>query len=397
MSVKIEVADRVKRLPKSYIFAEVAKRKRAAANAGLDIIDFGIGDPDFGAPPAVVAAITKNLQDKANHRYPDTEGTREYREAWAILYERDFGVKLDPEKQVHHLIGGKEGIGNFPNAFVNPGDIVICPDPAYPVYDEGTILAEGEPYYLPLRAENNFIADFREIPEEIARRAKIFWSNYPNNPTGATADLDYFTNLARWAQRYNVIVCSDNTYSHINSFGSPTPSFLRAPGAMEVGVEFHSVSKTFSFTGARCGVVIGNADIIAGLHRIKSTLDSGGSDFVQLGVAAHLLGCSDYVTEINSIYTERRVAFQKVLADLGFGSFDSNATFYVWDKNPAGWSSEELAYGLIEQTGVVLIPGNGLGRTQGEGYIRGSVACAGLESIEKAGTRIKKFLAKRRK
>ena len=396
--VTVEPASRVKRLPESYVFGKVARAKAAAKQAGLEIIDFGIGDPDRGTPDQIVDSMAQLAQHKANHRYPDTEGSLVYRKAWADLYARDWGVTLDPETQVHHLIGGKEGICHFPLAFVNRGDPVICPDPAYPVYDEGTILADGEPHYMPLLAENGFLIDLDAIPEGIAKRSRIIWVNSPGNPTGAVAPLAYFEDLVKWAKIYDVIVCSDATYSHINGGAGPTPSFLQAEGAMEVGVEFHSVSKSFSATGFRTAVMVGNADIIKPLHRVKSTIDSGGSLFIQLAFAAHLLGSDDDVRAMNADLTQKRRLTQAMLSELGFNLADSDASFYVWAKNPPGFEdSEAFSYDLIEQEGVVSVPGKGLGRMTGEGYSRWSVAAISTDDIELAYPRIARYLEPNRK
>lgn len=392
--MQITVAQRVQNLPASYVFGQIAKAKAAARESGKTIYDFGIGDPNWGAPKPMIDSIAEMLRKKSTHTYPDTEGHSAYREAWASLYARDWGVQLDPKTEVLHLIGGKEGIGHLPLAFINPGDQVVCPDPAYPVYEEATLIAHGEPYYVPLLEENGFLPDFESIPEEVAKFAKIIWICSPNNPTGAVASLAYFERLVRWANKHEVMVCSDATYSHINSRGEPTPSFLQAPGAKEVGVEFHSISKTYSFTGARCAVVVGNPEIIKGLYRIKSTLDSGGPDFIQMGVAAHLLGCREYIAELNLEYTRRRRAVQKMLGSLGFAPHDSDATFYVWSKNPPGFEdSEAFAYDLIEKTGVVCVPGKGLGRENGEGYTRWSVARASIGDIRTAEVLLANYLA----
>ncbi|MEX0621963.1 MAG: aminotransferase class I/II-fold pyridoxal phosphate-dependent enzyme [Candidatus Woykebacteria bacterium] len=390
--MEIQVAQRVKNLPESYVFGKIAKAKAAAREAGRRVYDFGIGDPDWGAPIEMVEDIITALRDPTTHDYPDTEGLRVYREAWAGLYRQVWGVLLDPETEVHALIGGKEGIGHVPLAFVNPGDIVICPDPAYPVYDEGTIIAGGEPYYLPLLEENGFLPDFESVPQDIAARAKIFWINSPNNPTGSKANLKYFTRLAKWGKQTETMVFSDATYSHIGS-ERPSPSFLQAPGSMEVGVEFHSISKTFSFTGARCAAVVGNSDIIKGLHRIKASLDSGVPDFIQEAVATHLLSCEEYTDRINNEYSRLRVALQQELANLGFAPYKSEATFYVWAKNPTGFEdSEAFAYDLIEKTGVVCVPGKGLGRQNGEGYTRWSVARATMGDIRNATVLVGNYL-----
>jgi len=390
--MEIEVAQRVEDLPKTYVFTEIAKCQRRARDAGLEILDFGVGDPDYGAPEIIVRGIAEKVRDQTTHRYPDSKGTQEYREAWADFYYSSWRVHIDPVTEACHLLGGKEGIADIPRAFVNPGDIVLCPDPSYPVYPEGTILADGRPIYLPLLEENGFLPDLRSVGEPLAKAAKIIWINSPNNPTGSVASRKYFEELAMWARTYNVMVFSDATYSHIREGGEPAPSFLQAPYAKDVGVEFHSASKILSFTGSRCGIVVGNPEIIAGLLRVKSSSDSGGPNFIQLPIAEHLSNCGEYIQQLNAEYTLRRKALQQMLSGAGFGPYQSGATFYVWAKNPEGIPSTELTYGLIEETGVVSIPGSGLGQETGEGFSRWSVACATVETIEKAEPRIRKYL-----
>jgi LL-diaminopimelate aminotransferase len=396
MVITIEPAGRLTHLPPTYVFGRVARAKKAALDAGLSVIDFGIGDPDRGTPQSIIDSMCQHAQYAANHRYPDTEGTIEYREAWARFYLNEWGVTLDPDGEVHSLIGGKEGIGHIALALVNPGDIVICPDPGYPVYDEGTILAGGVPYYVELSAENDFLPDFESIPSDVAQRAKIFWINSPNNPTGAVASLAYFEALAEWARRHNIIICSDATYSHIGS-NIPAPSFMQATGAKDIGVEFHSVSKTLCATGFRLGVVVGNTQIIAALHRVKASLDSGQARFIELAFAGHLLDCDDHIRSWNQDLTRMRGLLQDALRLLDFIPVETGATFYTWAKLPEGFTdSEAFAYDLIEKTGVVCVPGKGLGRQHGEGYVRFSLAAATPEDISVAGPLMRDFIAAHR-
>ena len=397
MTFDIQIARRLGDLPENYVFSQVAKAKEAARWSGLKIIDFGIGDPTRGTPPQIIESMCRYAQVLDNHRYPDTEGTPEYRQAWASLYERDWGVQLDPETQVHALIGGKEGIGHIALALLNPGDTAIVPDPGYPVYGEGTILASGEPYYLELSAANGFLPDFQTVSDGIAQAAKIFWINSPGNPTGAVAPLDYFEKLVQWAKKYNVIVCADATYSHINGGDGPTPSFMQVEGAKEVGVEFHSVSKTLCATGFRLGIVVGNAEIIAALHRVKASLDSGQAKFIELAFAEHMLDCNEFIGSWNSDLTQMRRAMQDSLVSLGFQPTDSDATFYVWAAMPEGFTdSEAFADDLIRETGVVCVPGKGLGIMNGEGFVRFSLAAAVIDDIERSWSLIHEFIASHR-
>jgi LL-diaminopimelate aminotransferase len=394
VSFKIEAAQRVQRLPPSYVFDALAKRKREARGKGLDIIDLGIGDPDYGRPEAIREEISQEVHDHSNDRYPDTEGLVEYRQAWADLYRRDWGVELDPKCEVHHLIGGKEGIGHIPLALVNPGDIVLIPTPAYPVYLDGTILAHGTPVPLPLTMGTGFLPDFRAVASELAELAKVVWINSPHNPTGSVASLDYFEQLVDWAIRHKTIVLSDATYSHINSSGKPTPSILQVPKAKEVAAEFHSVSKMFSATGDRCGVIVGNQDIIAALHRVKASIDSGGSNFVQEAYAKHLLTSDQYIRALNAWYDVLREEAKKVLKGLGITFLDSGATFYLWSKTPDGFDSDEqFVHDLLDATGIVCTPGSGFGEAGG-GYFRISLAATNIERIQEMGSRLQKFLAR---
>src|SRR3990170_619319 len=311
-----EIAERLKHLP-PYLFAEIDKKKREVRARGVDVIDLGIGDPDLPTPPHIIHALQKAAEDPANHRYPSYEGMLAYRQAVADWYAKRFNVRLDPEQEVLTLIGSKEGTAHIPLAFVNPGDIMLVPDPGYPVYAAGTWFAGGEPYFLPLRAERGFLPDLDAVPADVLRRARMLFLNYPNNPTAAVATREFFAEVVAFARRHDVIVCHDAMYSELSFDGYEPPSFLQVPGAKEVGVEFHSCSKTYSMTGWRIGFVVGNREVLAGLGRVKTNVDSGVFQAVQEAGIAALTGPQDYVAQIRVIYGERRDVVVTGLRKLG--------------------------------------------------------------------------------
>jgi LL-diaminopimelate aminotransferase len=362
------VARRLSQLP-PYLFVEIDRKKREAAARGVDVINLGIGDPDLPTPAAIVRALAKAARDPVNHRYPESEGLDRFRAAAAEWYQQRFGVTVSAAKEIISLIGAKEGIGHLPLALVNPGDVVLIPDPAYPVYRAGTIFAGGEPYPMPLRRENGFLPDLTAIPEEIRRRARLMFVNYPNNPTGAVAPLSFYRDLVEFAARHRIVVAQDNTYSEIGYDGYRAPSFLEVPGAKEVGIEFHSLSKTFNMTGWRIGFVAGRADVVDALRRVKSNLDSGVFQAVQeAGIVA--LKMFEQVRERNNrVYQRRRDIMVRGLRKVGLELAVPKATFYLWSRVPAGQDSASFVSTLIERGGVACIPGNGFGK-EGEGYIR---------------------------
>ncbi len=274
MPVEFELATRLKRLP-PYLFAEIDKTKRELKKQGKNLIDLGIGDPDHATPAHVIEKLAAAAQDPQHHKYALDAGMPALREAIAQWYMRRFGVKLDPVTEVLPLLGSKEGIGHVPLAFVNNHDVVLVPDPGYPVYQGGAIFAGAEVYYMPLLEKNNYLPDLDAIDPQIARRAKMMFINYPNNPTAATADLGFFRSVIEFAEQYGIIVCHDGAYTEIAFDGYRPPSFLEVEGAKEVGIEFHSLSKTYNMTGWRVGFAVGNAKVIGGLARVKSNLDSG--------------------------------------------------------------------------------------------------------------------------
>ena len=328
-----------------------------------------MGDPDLPTPPKIINAMMRAVQDPANHRYPSYSGMEDFKVAIAEWYEDRFSVRLDPESEVIALIGAKEGIAHISLAFINPGDLALIPTPAYPVYNIGTIFAGGKPYFVPLFKENGFLADLTSIPVEVASKAKMMWLNYPNNPTAAVADEDFFKSVVEFAHRYNVIVCHDLTYSEI-CFDEYRPmSLLEIEGAKDVCIEFHSLSKSFNMTGWRIGFAMGNKEAIKGLSLIKSNVDSGVFQAIQIAGIKALRATRESILEIQKIYGQRRDIMVKGLRDAGFKVTPPKATFYLWIPVPHRYTSVDLATRLLTEVGVVVTPGNGFGYP-GEGYIR---------------------------
>ncbi len=380
----VEYAQRIKALP-PYLFAQIDQKKREKLAQGVDVIDLGVGDPDLPTPKPIVEAMQRAVEKPEHHRYPSYEGMLSFRQAVADWYKRRFGVELDPQKEVVALIGSKEGIAHFPLAFVNPGDVVLCPDPAYPVYKIGTLFAGGEPYILPLKEENGFLPDFKSVPKDVLKRAKIIWVNYPNNPTSATATESFYKELIEWAKENNIIVASDLAYSEIY-FGNEKPmSILQIEGAKEVAIEFHSFSKTFNMTGWRLGMAVGNEKLIAGLGKVKTNVDSGQFQAVQEAGITALNLPEEELQKIRDTYKERRSAMVKALEEVGLKVYPSDATFYLWVKVPEGYTSAEFVSRLLDECGIVCTPGNGFGE-YGEGYFRISLTVPTqrlLEAVER--------------
>ncbi len=388
MTVEFELANRLHRLP-PYLFAEIDKTKRELRKQGKQLIDLGVGDPDRSTPKHIIEKLTEAAKDPQNHRYALDMGLPQLREAIAQWYLRRFNVRLDPVTEVLPLIGSKEGIGHIPMAFVNNHDVVLVPDPAYPVYQGGSIFAGAEIYYMPLLEKKDFLPDLDAIDTQIARRAKMMFLNYPNNPTSAIAGTDYFKKVVEFASEYGIIVCHDAAYTEIAFDGYRPPSFLEVEGAKEIGVEFHSLSKTYNMTGWRVGFAVGNAKILEGLSRVKSNLDSGIFQAVQLASVEALTGSQDFLQELTRVYQERRDLLVDGLAALGWNVRRPKATFYVWITVPPGFTSSELTRALLQRAGIVVTPGNGFGK-MGEGYIRMTLTTP-KENIQEALVRIKKM------
>lgn len=365
-------SERLNKLP-VYLFAEIDRLKQEVKAKGVDIISFGIGDPDLPTPKPIVNVLKEESEIDINQKYPSYEGLLKFRESVANWYSKRFNVSLDPQTEVLSLIGSKEGIGHLPLAFVNPGDVVLVPDPGYPVYNAGTIFAGGIPYIMPLKQENDFLPDFSIIPEDVLKKAKIMFLNYPNNPTSAKADKFFFNEVVKLAKKYSFIIAHDFAYSEVFT-GDPEPeSFLSVKGAKDVGIEFHSLSKTFNMTGFRIGFVCGNKQVLSGLGAVKTNLDSGVFQAIQLAGAYGLDNELEVIKENNKIYRKRRELLVEGLEHLGYNVYKSDATFYVWTKVPAaGVSSKDFAVSLLNDKGIVVTPGSGFGE-YGEGYIRFSL------------------------
>jgi LL-diaminopimelate aminotransferase len=383
----IEVATRIKTLP-PYLFAAIDKMKQAAIARGVDIINLGIGDPDLPTPAPIIESLAQAAKNPKHHQYPSYEGMLSFRKAVADWYQRRFRVKLDPADEVLTLIGSKEGIGHIHLAFVDPGDIVLVPSPGYPVYPVGTSFCGGVSHIMPLTKANGFLPDLTAIPNEVAKKAKLMWLNSPNNPTSVVMTKEYFKRVVAFAQEHQVIVCHDAAYSEIYYDGKRPASFMEVDGAKDVGVEFHSLSKTYNMTGWRLGFAVGNKDVLAGLGKVKSNLDSGVFEAIQAaGITA--LGLDDAVTDaIRKTYQERRDTLIPGLKQLGLEVDPPPAAFYVWVTVPKGYTSASFTAHLLEKAGIVTTPGNGFG-APGEGYVRMTV-CTSKERLAEAVERIKK-------
>lgn len=368
MGIQIKKASRIEQLP-PYLFAEIDRLKKQAIARGVDIINLGVGDPDTPTPVHVVQELSRAAADPANHRYPDYEGLETFRRAASTWVARRFGVQVDPNTETVSLIGSKEGIANMPVAFVDPGDLVLLPDPGYPVYQVGACFNGGVPCPMALLRERDFLPDLAAIPEDVARRAKLLWLNYPNNPTAATATREFFSEVVQFAERHNIIVCHDAAYIDIYYNGLKPPSILEVEGAKEVAIEFHSLSKTYNMTGWRVGFAVGNAELISGLGQVKTNVDSGVFQAVQEAAIAALEGDQGVVERLRAMYAERREILVCGLRKAGFDCPRPAGTFYVWTAVPAGYTASQTTARILEETGIVTTPGTGFGAA-GEGYIR---------------------------
>ncbi len=361
-------SERIDRLP-PYLFAEIDKEKKKVEEKGVDVIDFGVGDPDLSTPNHIVEELCDAAKDPSTHSYPSYKGLESLRKAVADWYEGNFGVELDYEKEVLSLIGSKEGIAHTPLAFINGGEKALVPDPGYPVYRIGTILSDGEPIKMPLREENDFKPDLDEISEEDAEEAQLMFLNYPNNPTTAVATKDFYREVVDFAKKHDLIVCQDNAYSEITYDGYEAPSFLEIDGAKDIGVEFHSLSKTYNMTGWRLGFVVGNEEVLTGLGEVKTNVDSGIFEAVQRAGVTALKSSQKCVKENISTYEERKEILMEGIESVGLDPKEPKATFYIWAKVPDKYDSMEFTKELLEEAGVVTTPGIGMGE-YGEGYVR---------------------------
>lgn len=364
----MKIAQRIQTIP-PYLFAEIDKKKEEAIKRGVDIINLGIGDPDQPTPNNIIEKLRESVTDPKTHNYPPYQGTAEFRQAVALWYKNRFGVDLDPNNEVMTLIGSKEGIAHIFLAFIDPGDFSLIPDPAYPVYKTGTLFADGFPYIMPLLEKNNFLPDLEEIDEEIAQKAKLMFISYPNNPTGAIANKNFFEKVVEFAKKYDILVCHDFAYSEMTFDGYIANSLLEIDGAKDVGIEFHSLSKTYNMTGWRLGFAVGNKEAISALSIIKTNIDSGVFKAIQEAGTEALTGPQDNIEKMNKIYTGRRNVVIKGLNKLGWNLKPTKATFYIWLPTLNGMNSMDFANLLLEKCGVIVTPGIGYGE-YGERYVR---------------------------
>ena len=383
-------AGRVTKLP-PYVFAGMAKKLADLRARGIEVINFGMGDPDVPTPDYLQDALREAVGRGQNSRYPDYFGKPAFRRAISDWYSWRFDVSLDPDSEVLPLIGSKEGIANVALAFTDPGEGALVPDPSYPVYKFGTIMANGAPIPLPLTEENGWLPDFDKIDLNEGPEINVIWLNYPNNPTGAVADLEFFERAVHWARKNEVIIAHDNPYSEICFDGYKPPSIFEVPGAKEIAVEFNSLSKTYSMAGYRIGMVVGNASIIEVLGRIKSNIDSGIYGAIQDTAIAALTGDQSWIPERNEIYRRRRDKICDALKSIGIDAPRPKASLYIWARVPDGYTSKTFADTLLEKTGVAVTPGSSYG-AQGEGYFRMSLTVPDAE-VDQAVARLSTFMS----
>ncbi|MCX7921330.1 MAG: LL-diaminopimelate aminotransferase [Clostridia bacterium] len=372
-----------------YLFVEIEANIKKALAQGVDVINLGIGDPDMPTPDFVVDKMISAVKDPKYHCYPEYSGCIEFRTAVSRYYKRRFGVTIDPETEVVALLGSKEGIAHIFFALVNDCDFTLVPDPQYPVYQLATALTGGVPYPMPLTKENGYLPDLSVIPQEVIRRSKILFVNYPNNPTGTVADLNFYQRLVDFALEHDIVVCNDNAYSEFTYDGVIAPSILQAKGAMETAVEFHSLSKSYNMTGWRIGYAVGNKDAISKLKKMKENIDSGIFTAVQLAGTEALNRGDEFAKTMRSVYKRRRDTAMEELKNLGLEFEVPKGAFYIWVKVPPSFTSKTFTSMLLEKTGVVVAPGNGYG-SFGEGYIRISLT-VGHERLKEAFERIKQL------
>lgn len=388
--MRIEKADRLKKLP-PYLFAEMDRAKRKAQDAGRDIIDLGVGDPDQPTPRHIVDKLYEAASDPDNHHYALDLGMRAFRENIARWYQKRFGVTLDPDTEILPLIGSKEGLAHLPLGLINPGDTVLVPEPCYPPYRSATIFAEGNPEYLPLLEENGFLPRLNKIPPAVCARARLLFLNYPNNPTAATAPEAFFAQAVKFAREHNIALAQDAAYSELAFDGYRASSILQLEGAKEVAVEFHSLSKTYNMTGWRVGWACGNRDIIAALSQVKSNIDSGIFQAIQIAAICALNSGPEHLQGLVNLYRQRRDAVCQGLNALGWKVNRPRATFYIWTKLPRGHSdSIKFARLLLDKADVVVTPGVGFGPS-GKGYVRIALTVP-EERLQEAVTRIKRII-----
>jgi LL-diaminopimelate aminotransferase len=381
----ISRAERLNALP-PYVFARLDELKARAREQGLDLIDLGMGNPDGSAPQPVIEAAIAALQNPDNHGYPPFEGTASFRQAITTWYQRCYGVELNPDSEALPLIGSKEGLGHLALAYVNPGDVVLVPTPSYPAHFRGPLIAGAKIQPIHLTAEQNWLIDLSTIPEDVARQAKILYFNYPNNPTTATAPREFYEEVVKFARHYEILLVHDLCYAELAFDGYQPTSLLEIPGAKEIGVEFHTLSKTYNMAGWRVGFVVGNSDVIQGLRTLKTNLDYGIFSAIQKAAETALQLPDEYIKEVQHRYRTRRDFLIKGLGELGWDIPVSQATMYLWVKTPVGQGSTEFALDVLQQTGVVITPGNAFGEA-GEGYVRISL----IADCDRLGEVLRRF------
>ena len=385
MTARTVGAERLRRLP-PYLFAQIEQKIAAKRAAGVDIISLGIGDPDTPTPALVVEAMREQVADPGTHQYPSNRGRLGFREAVAEFYDRRFGVALDPESEIIPALGAKEAVANVNLAFLDPGDVALASDPGYPVYTTGPLLAGAEPVPMPLLAELGFQPDLEAIPAEVARRARIMFLNYPNNPTGGVVDDGFFERAVEFARRHDVIVVHDNAYSEITYDGYRAPSFLEAPGAVDVGIEIFSLSKTYNMTGWRAGAVVGNRELVGAYWQLKTNIDSGMFEALQEASAAALRSDQSSVADMCAIYQRRRDVLVAALRRIGLRVDPPKGAIYVWARVPEGETSASFTERVLEEAAVVISPGAAYGPS-GEGFVRMSLTVPD-ERLNEAAERI---------
>ncbi|MFJ8256452.1 LL-diaminopimelate aminotransferase [Peribacillus asahii] len=383
-------SDRVGQIP-PYLFAEINKKKAAMIKSGVDVIDLGIGDPDLSTPEHIVEKLMEEIQNPLNFKYPSFIGCEEFRQAVADFYERQYGVRLDPDTEVLALIGSKEGIAHLVPSLIDPGDTVLIPDPSYPVYRMATHLANGHSYSMPLKYENNFEPDFNSIPKEILKRSKLMFLNYPSNPTAATVDQTFFERAVSFAHEHQIPIAHDSAYNMVTFDDYKAPSILQAHGAKEIAVEFGSLSKSYNMTGWRIGYVVGNKDIIKSLSILKSNVDTGQFTAIQKAAAFALNSDQSCISRHNQIYQERMKAMLDGLSTIGVHVNPPKGSFFIWAPVPEGYTSTEFVTEVLEKTGVIVTPGNAFGPA-GEGYFRVSLSVP-TQRLYEAVKRIKQKLS----
>ena len=382
----MKVSERLEQIP-PYLFAEIDRKIAEAKAKGIDIISLGIGDPDSPTLQPIVDEMHKAIDNPKNHDYPPYNGTEQFRKGACDWIKRRFGVELNPDTEMLANIGSKEAIAHIFFAYVDKGDYTLVPDPGYPVYHNATIFAGGTPYEMPLLEENGYLPDFDKIPEDIAKKSKLMFLNYPNNPTSATADLDFWKKAVDFCKKYDILLCSDMAYSEMTFDGYKAPSVLQVEGAKDVAIEFYSHSKSYNMTGWRVGFVCGNADAVKALGTIKNNIDSGTFKAIQQAATTAFTVDEKYIIDLNNMYQERRDAAEEGFKELGWNIKPSKATFYLWLPVPKGMTSEEFVTVMLEKAHVVVPPGNGYGK-YGEGYFRVALT-KDVETIKKCIQRMK--------